>query len=250
MSKEQNNVFNTLNAINVNENKKKKNKLDYLSWADAWAEVKKRYPSATYKVEINPQNGLPFWEHPALGLMVYTSVTIEGERIEMWLPVMDVYNHALKLEPYTIEIFGKKVTVQPATMMDINKTVMRCLAKNIAMFGLGLYIYRGEDLPDEIKEDPESAPAAPTEGKAKPKKPNAPPDPPQVILDEPKGAEACSVCGQVIVDTVYHGRRITAESIVSKSTASYGKIMCINCAEEAVSKAQSEAESRCPSFKN
>ena len=83
--------------------------------------------------------------------MVYTSVTIEGITHEMWLPVMDGNNKAMKAQPYTYTTrYGEK-TVEAATMFDINKTIMRCLVKNLAMFGLGLYIYAGEDLP--ITED-------------------------------------------------------------------------------------------------
>ena len=73
-----------------------------------------------------------------LGYMVFTKVTIKGLTREMWLPVMDYKNKAM---------------IDNATMFDINKTIMRCLTKNLAMFGLGLYIYAGEDLPtDEPKQ--------------------------------------------------------------------------------------------------
>lgn len=143
-------VFETLNAINVNEHTEVKDtgtvKLTYLSWAWAWAEVKKIYPNAVY--EIEKFNGIPYAYDPLTGFMVYTKVTIEGVTHEMWLPVMDSNNMAMKAEPYTFTTkYGKEKTVNAATMFDVNKTIMRCLVKNLAMFGLGLYIYAGEDLP-------------------------------------------------------------------------------------------------------
>ena len=71
----------------------------------------------------------------------------------MWLPVMDGANKAMKRTPYKYQTkYNGEKTVEAATMMDINKTIMRCLVKNLAMFGLGLYIYAGEDLPETDKE--------------------------------------------------------------------------------------------------
>ena len=149
-------VFETLFAINVNEHTEKKRTgnvdLTYLSWPFAWAEVKKRYPDAHY--EIEKFDGLPYVFDPATGYLVYTKVTIEGVTHEMWLPVMDGANKAMKAEPYEYATRSGKKTCEAATMMDINKTIMRCLVKNLAMFGLGLYIYAGEDLPEGEKEEP------------------------------------------------------------------------------------------------
>lgn len=143
-------VFNTLNGINVNEHKEDKNGLSYLSWVWAWAEVKKNYPNAVYSIE--KFNGLPYVYDENTGYMVYTTVTIEGITHEMWLPVMDGANKAMKAKPYTYTVkrYGKEEakTVAAATMFDVNKAIMRCLVKNLAMFGLGLYIYAGEDLPE------------------------------------------------------------------------------------------------------
>lgn len=145
-------TFKTLNAINVNGNTEKKNGLTYLSWAWAWAEVKKAYPDAEYTIYKNADD-LPYVYDPKTGYMCYTTVTIEGLTHEMWLPVMDSANHAMKAEPYTIvNRYGKETVVEAATMFDVNKTVMRCLTKNLAMHGLGLYIYAGEDIPEEEKE--------------------------------------------------------------------------------------------------
>lgn len=144
------NTFDILNAVNVNEHTETKDtgkvKLTYLSWAWAWSEVKKRFPDASY--EIIKFNGLPYVFDDKTGFMVYTTVTIDGITHEMWLPVMDGNNRAMLDHPYEVKTKYNSFTVQPATMFDINKTIMRCLTKNLAMFGLGLYIYAGEDLPE------------------------------------------------------------------------------------------------------
>ena len=71
--------------------------------------------------------------------MVYTEVSVDGITHEMWLPVMNSANKAMKLEAYTYQVWDKEKrqyvdkTVQAATMFDINKTIMRCLVKNLAM---------------------------------------------------------------------------------------------------------------------
>ena len=149
-------VFKELNKINVNDKVEKKKNLTYLSWAWAWAKVKDKYPNATYKVWKDEQ-GNPYTFNEALGYMCYTTVTIEGKTLEMWLPVMNGANKAMKNEPYTYEVKKWQSTekenkqVEAATMFDINKTIMRCLVKNLAMFGLGLYIYAGEDLPEIVE---------------------------------------------------------------------------------------------------
>ena len=143
----------------VNSHTEKKNNLTYLSWAWAWAEVKKVYPTATYNVIGDPNNNKPYFFDENLGYMVMTSVTIEGQTLEMWLPVMDGANQAMKKESYEYTTrYGVK-TVDAATMFDINKTLMRCLTKNLAMFGLGLYIYAGEDLPETNEPAPAAKPA-------------------------------------------------------------------------------------------
>lgn len=146
------NHFETLNKINVNDKVEKKSGLTYLSWAFAWAEVKKIYPDAFYI--IKRFDGLPYVFDPKTGYMVFTEVTIEGHTHEMWLPVMDGANKAMKDEAYKYTTkYGEK-TCDAADMFDINKTIMRCLVKNLAMFGLGLYIYAGEDLPEDEEQKP------------------------------------------------------------------------------------------------
>lgn len=147
--------FEELYSLNVNEKTEKKNGLTYLSWAWAWAEFKKAYPEATYEI-VKFENGLPYAYDPNTGYMVYTRVTADGITHEMWLPVMDGGNNAMKSEPYEVSTRYKTIDVKPATMFDVNKAIMRCLTKNLAMFGLGLYIYAGEDLPES--EQPEKSP--------------------------------------------------------------------------------------------
>lgn len=141
-------TYEKLSAINVNDKVEKKNGLTYLSWAWAWAEVKKVCPDAKYKIIYDLYNNKPYFYDEYLGYMVMTEVTIQGETLEMWLPVMDGANKSMMAKPYTYQTrYGEK-TVEAATMFDINKTLMRCLVKNLAMFGMGIYIYAGEDLPE------------------------------------------------------------------------------------------------------
>lgn len=131
---EEKNYFSELYQINVNENVEKKNGLSYLSWAWAWAEVKKIHPNAQYKV-YEKDDGRIYWDDGKTA-WVKTSVTIEGiEHIE-YLPVMDYKN--------------KSIPIENITSFDVNKTIQRSLTKACARHGLGLYIYAGEDLPETI----------------------------------------------------------------------------------------------------
>lgn len=153
-------VFERLSAINVNEHVEKKDGLTYLSWAWAWTATKTECPDATYKI-------LETEYDEALGFMCHTTVSIEGETLEMWLPVMNGANKSMKKTAYKYSTkYGDK-TVDAATTFDINKTIMRCLVKNLAMFGLGIYIYAGEDLPES--ESVAKAEAVATKKEATPK---------------------------------------------------------------------------------
>lgn len=160
-------MFDALYSLDLSEKTEKRENLTYLSWANAWAEMKRAYPSATYRIVKNPNTGLPYFSDPLTGIMVFTEMTVDGITHEMWLPVMDSKNKAMKLEPYTYQAWDsyKKTyvekTVNAATMFDINKTIMRCLVKNIALFGLGLYIYAGEDVPDKSSSAEDLPAAAP-----------------------------------------------------------------------------------------
>ena len=151
--------FDALYSLDLRDKVEKYNDLTYLSWANAWAEFKRCYPSATYRIIKNPETHLPYFADLLIGIMVYTEVSVDGITHEMWLPVMNASNKAMKLEPYNYQVWDKDKrqyvdkTVQAATMFDINKTIMRCLVKNLAMFGLGLYIYAGEDVPENDSAD-------------------------------------------------------------------------------------------------
>ena len=118
-------------SLDVSEYTEKKGNLTYLSWASAWREFIKVYPEATYTVKKD-ENGQCWFGNPENGYMVYTTVTADELTHEMWLPVMDNRNKSM-MKPDSFAI---------------NKTVMRCLTKNLAIFGLGLYIYQGSDLPE------------------------------------------------------------------------------------------------------
>ncbi len=127
------NYFVELNSINVNEHVEQKNRLSYLSWAWAWGELKKRYPDSVYKIYEN-ENGC-FYHTDGRTCWVKTGVTVNGiEHIE-YLPVMDYKNKSIPLEDIT--------------SFDVNKAIQRSLTKAVARHGLGLYIYAGEDLPEE-----------------------------------------------------------------------------------------------------
>jgi len=126
------NVFKTLNRINVNEQCESKGGLTYLSWAWAWAELKKAYPEANYYIHEN-EDGWNY-HHDGKTAWVKTSVIIEGlEHIE-YLPVLDFKN--------------KSIPMDKITSMNVNTAIQRSITKCIARHGLGLYIYAGEDLPD------------------------------------------------------------------------------------------------------
>lgn len=151
-------TYEILSAINVNEYVEKKNNLTYLSWAWAWDQFIRVCPNATYQIKWFEEK--PYLYDDKLGYMVFTSINDgNGNTKFMWLPVMDGANKAMKDHPYKYQVknwnTGQMIekVCEAATMFDINKTLMRCLTKNIAMFGLGLYIYSGEDVPREEKED-------------------------------------------------------------------------------------------------
>lgn len=158
--------FEELSKINVNDKTEDKNGLTYLSWTWAWSEIKKTCPNATYEIK-KFENDLPYVYDENTGYMVFTTMTINDITYEMWLPVMDGNNKAMLKEPYKYKVReykdGKATgnyiekSVEKATMFDINKTIMRCLVKNIAMFGLGIYIYAGEDYPDGYEMTKEEA---------------------------------------------------------------------------------------------
>ena len=143
-------LFNLDVSDHIDKRKQGKTELSYLSWAWAWAKVNEVDEKASYQIKMfQDENGLlkPYIHDSVLGYMVMTSVTILGQTKEMWLPVMDGANKAMLDHAWQYKTKYEVKSVEPATMFDINKTLMRCLVKNIAMFGLGLKLYAGEDLP-------------------------------------------------------------------------------------------------------
>lgn len=160
------NQFEELAKINVNNYTESKNGLTYLSWVYAWSEIKKIYPEAKYEIK-KFENNLPYVYDENTGYMVFTEMTINDLTYEMWLPVMDGNNKAMLNHEYTYQVkeykdgawTGGYITkkCEKATMFDVNKTIMRCLVKNIAMFGLGIYIYAGEDYPEGYEISKEEA---------------------------------------------------------------------------------------------
>ena len=148
---------------------KKKGTLNYLSWTVAWDSFSKKLielgvPEEDFSVEpliFKNKDGIdvPYIYDENTGYMVFTQAKVEGSIKKMWLPVMDSNNKAMKDKPYNYNVkvykFGKftgnyeERTVEAATMTDINRAIMRCMVKNLALFGLGLSIYNGEDLPED-----------------------------------------------------------------------------------------------------
>jgi hypothetical protein len=135
MAEKKQTAFATLNAINVRDKVETKGKVEYLSWAFAWQMLKELYPTAQRVVYENPMTGLNFFTD---GKTAYVKVGIAVDGIEHidYLPVMDFRNASIPLEKIT--------------SMDVNKTIQRSTAKAIALHGLGLALWTGEDLPEAV----------------------------------------------------------------------------------------------------
>ena len=136
-------AFNEMYSINVNDRTEKKNGLTYLSWAWAWAEVKKLYPDANYAIVPQVMDELGntrFWHDDGRTGWVEVTVTIDGLTQYEVLPIMDYKN--------------KSIPAEQITSFDANKAVKRAVTKAIGLCcGLGLYIYAGEDLPESPDRD-------------------------------------------------------------------------------------------------
>ena len=122
----------TLIKTNVNDHVEKKNGLSYLSWAWAWAEALKADPKATFKVEMF---GDKFYMEINGTAMVWITVTMFDKPMTCQLPVMDFRNKA----------------IPNPDAFAVNTAIMRCMTKALSLHGLGLYIYAGEDLPEQPK---------------------------------------------------------------------------------------------------
>ncbi|ACJ70554.1 DUF1071 domain-containing protein [Bacillus cereus] len=144
VTEEEVNHFKRMFALNVNDKLEKKNGLSYLSWAWAWAETKKIDPRAKQHVHYFPYEGnidvqVPYLKTPN-GFFVQVSVTIHGHTETEMLPVLDHRN---------------KPIANP-NAFEINKNQKRCLVKAIALHGLGLYVYAGEDIPEGAEGGPKT----------------------------------------------------------------------------------------------
>lgn len=183
------NYFSILNGINVNDKTETKNGLTYLSWAWAWGELKKKFPESYYTIYENEAG----WNYHTDGrtAWVKTGVTVvlpdcAIEHVEM-LPVMDYKNRSIPLEQIT--------------SFDVNKAIQRSLTKAVARHGLGLYIYAGEDLPeDETEAKPKGGGGFMTKGK------------------KVDFSPTCAECGATITDAEH-----------DFSVKRYGKPLCRAC---------------------
>jgi hypothetical protein len=145
---------------NVNDHVEKKNGLSYLSWAWAWAEALKADPKATFKVEMF--DGKCYMEINGTA-MVFVTVTMFDKPMTCQLPVMDSGNKAIPLKGYTaVSKYGKEYRVE-CDAFAVNTAIMRCMTKALALHGLGMYLYSGEDLPEE-GDKPEKVIISPTQG--------------------------------------------------------------------------------------
>lgn len=129
-----NSIFDTLSKVNVNDKTEKKGKFTYLSWAFAWGELKKVAPNAKVTVYHNDKDNMPYFESEA-GVIVKVGVDVDGIEHISYLPLMDFKNNSIPSDKFN--------------MMDVNKAIQRATVKAIGLHGLGLYIYAGEDLPEE-----------------------------------------------------------------------------------------------------
>jgi len=139
-------VFETLSVIDVRKITSNKQGQNYISWSDAWNGIKTVYPGATYNVLENDV-GLPFFES-TMGIFVKVEVTIDGETQKMIMPVLDSINKSMKEHEYSYSTKKGERTVSACTSFDINTSIMRCVVKCCALFGFGLNVYRGQDLPN------------------------------------------------------------------------------------------------------
>jgi hypothetical protein len=129
--------------LNVNDHVEKKQNLSYLSWAWAWAEALKADPAATFEVKtFRHAVKDTYQEFPYMDIngtaMVWVTVTMFGKPMTCFLPVM---NH-------------RNQPIQNPDSFQVNTSIMRCMTKGLALHGLGLYIYAGEDLPEDASAEP------------------------------------------------------------------------------------------------
>lgn len=169
-------------AIDVSGFTEQKNGLTYLSWAHAWACALKIDPMASFHVESwTDESGKPrCWMEVNGTAMVWVRVTIRGHSRVCMLPVMNSKNEPITIEGRTFkDKYGKEKT-EKLDAFNVNTAIMRCMTKCLALFGLGLNIYAGEDLPMAVE------PKAADDRPASETKPVAPKDPPQNASEPPE----------------------------------------------------------------
>lgn len=129
-------VFEKLSEINVSDKTEKKGNQKYLSWSHAWSMAKEHYPSIQRTVYEDSLTGLNYFNDGKSGY-VKVGITIEGLEHIDYLPIMDFRNQS--------------ISIDKITSMDVNKTIQRSTTKAIALHGLGIALYSGEDLVDSAK---------------------------------------------------------------------------------------------------
>ena len=139
--------------LNVNDRVEKKQGLTYLSWAWAWAEALKADPAATFEIQMN--DGAPF-TIVLDSAMVFVTVTMFGKPLTCFLPVLNGANKPITFSGREVQTRNGPIT-EKIDSFNVNSALMRCLVKCLAFHGLGLYIYAGEDLPEEEASTPQPA---------------------------------------------------------------------------------------------
>lgn len=199
------NHFEKLNGINVNDRTEKKGNLTYLSWAWAWGELMKNYPDSTSRV-YEDANGMNYHTDGRTA-WVKCGVTVEGQEVIEYLPIMDNRNNSIPLERITSR--------------NVNDSIQRCITKAIARHGLGLYIYAGEDLPED-------------DTVAIPEKPKS----------EPRNREwLCADCGKPITAARIGETEYPAEFIMRTSQRRHGMNLCATCLTQRKANADESNES-------
>ena len=156
--------FKRLYSLNLNSQTETKStggqSLTYLNWASAWKQMKLAYGNPSFRV-IRSENG-KLYHASEMGVFVIVEVSAGGMTYQQHLPVLDAKNMPMKLEPYEYSVYNRqekryeKKTVNSCTVFDINSAIQRALVKCISLYGIGLYIYEGNDLPNQLPSDSET----------------------------------------------------------------------------------------------
>lgn len=187
-------IWGVLSRINVNDHVEKKQGFSYLSWAWAWGVLMEHFPDSKFSFE-RFQDGSEVFRYPDGSAEVRCALTINGITRTMWLPVMDHRNSAIK----------------NPDARAVNDAKMRCLVKAMALFGLGHYIYAGEDLPDPAKAPAPEAPAAPAKSDA--------PDAVEVLKGEMSSAKTLDELKAAFTKASKYARNRNDEQLLKSFTA-------------------------------